>query len=100
MVTVDGDVHRMDRRSRGNARGKGVTGSVPGFIGFVIPSRMDDNGSLRRRRGRRSRNRRVGSEHKADLFIGRGEMDDRTGRRVRVTSRDDVHSDIFKRKGG
>ena len=66
------------------------------FIGFIVPSRKDNNGSLRRRRRRgRSRDRRVGSEHKVNLFVGRREMDDRRGRRVRVTSRDDVHSKVF-----
>lgn len=42
-MTIDGDIDRMDRRFKGNVRSKGVMSGVPGFIGFVIPSRMDDD---------------------------------------------------------
>ena len=100
-MTIDGDIDRTDRRPRGNVGGEGVTSGVSRFICCIIPSRMDDDGSQReRRRGRRLRNGRVGSEHKANLFVGRGKMDNGGGRGVRVTSRDDMHSRVLRGEVG
>ena len=84
-ITVDGDVDGVDRRPRGDMGGEGGMSSIPGFIGFIIPSRIDSNRSLRRRGRRRGlRDRRIRSKHKMDLFIGSGETDDRGGRGVRI----------------